>query len=196
MRPRCGTAAALVVTLACLSFAAVAQAEPFPTVTDAIAIADQQWPDSPCAGHLTVISDPALAGSGLDGWTEFDGSCVIRIASDLGGDSAHRCDIIVHEGGHRAGLGHSEHGIMRADPEPWPPCHSVRPAIIARIRSMLPTHRGVWRVTCPDHGTAIRCRATGPRVKPQIFAVTIFPTLTSGPDFEITRLGVRRLRLR
>lgn len=152
------------------------------TVTQAKRIADQAWPQSPCAGRLIVVPAPWLLPlENRDGAVRDDGSCRIEIRPGL--DAARRCDVIVHEAGHRAGLflspvPHPASGVMSEYAGPYPPCHprgTVRAEVVRELRWLLPPPRKTWRVGCGPERRVMRCYAKrGQRVRR--FRVHVRPT--------------------
>lgn len=143
------------------------------SVSDAKRIADRAWPASPCAGKLVVVPAPWLLElENRDGAVRNDGSCRIEIRTGM--DPSRRCDVIVHEAGHRAGLflapaPHPPAGVMSAHGDPYPPCHpkvTLRTEVVRELRWLLPTPRRLWRVSCGAESRVMRCVAKrGPRVR-------------------------------
>jgi len=142
--------------------------------TDAVAQAEAAWPNSPCAGTLTVIHDPLLPAD-RDG--ELRRPCTAAIRPGLPRDR--ECDAIVHEAGHAAGFdggadqwGHAAQGIMAPNGgDGWPGCHpplttvDLRAAVRDEVRSMLASPRAAWSIVCGP-GVRFVCRATrGPAAR-------------------------------
>lgn len=164
-------------TLACVALSVVIalfaawSADAAITVSDAKRIADQAWPASPCVGRLVVVANPDLPFS-RDGQVLHDGSCRIEILPGL--DPGRRCDVIVHEAGHRAGLfldpvPHPASGVMSAHGDRYPPCHpktSLRAEVVRELQWLLPMPRTQWRVRCGTEARVMRCYAKrGPQVR-------------------------------
>lgn len=126
-------------TLICLALLlavpASASAAP-PTVADAQRIAAAAFPGT-CGPTLTITFTPSSTSDGLaTGRQWVDGSwqtvaCTITVRRGI--PPERRCDVIVHERGHLAGIDeHTPNGIMSANAGGnsggWPPCHSSREA--------------------------------------------------------------------
>lgn len=70
-----------------------------------LAIAQAVW--HPTCGQLTLgYGDPADAGGDASGWA-WAGDCKIRIPNGSHYEFEELCAIVLHEGGHVTGLGHS-----------------------------------------------------------------------------------------
>jgi hypothetical protein len=160
------------------------------SVADAKRIADQAWPASRCAGQLVVVGTTELGAPDRDGLYVHDGSCRILVRPGLPPDR--RCDVIVHEAGHAAGLAlsterpdgswedhHPATGVMAAHGGEWPACHpparveSTRTQIRGNVRALLPAP-GPWMVRCgPTRSRVTRCTARQPgRVTRRLRVVT------------------------
>jgi len=187
-------ALALVLALA-LPGVAVANVDP-------LAQAEMAWPGSPCAGSLDVVHDPLLPAD-RDG--EFKrGTCTVVIRPGL--PRERECDAIVHEAGHAAGFdGGGDHyghapagqGIMALDGQgEWPGCHppptlaDIRADARDEVRSVLPSPRAAWSVTCGP-GLRFVCRASRARSSRRYRFV-----LTMSGNFDFAQLADRRPRRR
>jgi hypothetical protein len=117
------------------------------------AIAEGQWPSSPCVGGkmtVTYVPDGSLDQYAVvDGkWASFyngrvggvymgslDGmpSCDIRL-TDVPRSLNSECRMLAHEWGHSAGEKHPDHGIMspaEVYAQPYPPCDDAFPVAAA-----------------------------------------------------------------
>lgn len=107
----------IILLLTALAIPAGAAAADYPpsTLARAVAIADAQWPASPCHGHLhpTVAVLPA----DVQALAYLDGSCRIDVTAGL--DPVRLCQVMAHEAGHenRQDDWHSPdpHNIMAPD---------------------------------------------------------------------------------
>jgi hypothetical protein len=97
-----------------------------PSIAADVRLADHVFPQSRCAGKITIQWDESQPD--VDGFVHLYGDCVIHLTG-----SATRllkpdrlCNVVVHEAGHLAGLGHSK--SVRSIMYPWselvdyPPC--------------------------------------------------------------------------
>lgn len=105
----------LVAVLALLIMAAPAQAGP--KIDRSLAIAQAVW--HPACGQLRVAyGDPVAAGAVAEafGWA-WAGNCEVGVTNKTHLEFQQLCVVILHEGGHVVGLGHSDNprSIMRPD---------------------------------------------------------------------------------
>lgn len=161
-----------LAALALLGAPASAQAaDEYPTVAQALAVADAYWGDHPCARRVRAVSDPTLLARSRQG--EASGMklvngewlvarCEIAYASEMDADPAGRCLTIVHEVGHL--VQGAEH-VGRLAPDflfqnaPAGCLPSPRRTVMNDIREYLP--KGLaWRIACGPNAKRMRCRAT------------------------------------
>jgi hypothetical protein len=171
----------LILVFGVLASSAHAWAEP-PSddgarLTQFLALARAAWPGSPCAGQEAVhlhadealaSQAPALTGNhsdALDGMAA-PSTCEVWVSSGL--TAGKFCTVLVHEFGHLAGYLHTDipGDVMNGEGDiDYQPCdEAVTPpasvAMVAELRSVLPSPRASWRISCgPKHGTERRCVA-------------------------------------
>jgi hypothetical protein len=133
-------------------------------------VASQAWPNSPCAGHITILFDHTQAiAYGFDGFAsgirvQPDESFILErceITLDpnavAGMTPAEQCELVVHEAGHLAGLHHTPEGsgVMGPHGGYWPGCHTLRDRI-----------RHDMGLLVPDTDPFVVCRKWEGRVLP------------------------------
>lgn len=177
---------ALWVLVTAAFIAAPAGAHTVPTddaarVTYFMPLATAAWPDSPCAGHVNIVTG-ADADATINALDAADGkqsqgravpaTCTAYIRSGL--DPTGFCVTLVHESGHLAGMGHTHvlDDVMNGDGQAdYPPCHALadpteRQAVVANIQTMLPAPVATWRIACTSFKLRrATCRATRPGAK-------------------------------
>jgi len=95
-----------------------------------------------------------------------------------------RCEMVVHEAGHLAMLGHTEHGVMMPTPGYFAACHPVREQAAHAITEQLPKDAGV---TCGRwQGRAFSCVARWVTTAGNA-RVARYRVRTRGTVFAITR---------
>lgn len=172
----------------------------------ALSVANAAWPGSPCAGKIRLLWDASIASRGSLGeasgvviWP--DGhvdrtSCDITI-DPVGWaplDDMKRCDVLVHEAGHLAGINHTTNGgVMDASAGAYGPCHpapgptSARDTVRQFVRGLLPTKGGtrVWRVSCARRNTV--CVAQAAHTRTRTYVVDSDASGTSAQLFRLSR---------
>lgn len=132
-------------------------------------VASQAWPNSPCAGHIVILFDHAQSVAyGFNGYAsgiqvQPDESyvlerCEITLDPDAvaGMTAAERCELVVHEAGHLAGLHHTS-GVMGVYGGYWPGCHTLRDRIRHDIALLVPD-RDPFVVCRKWEGRVLPCR--------------------------------------
>jgi hypothetical protein len=165
------------------TFAASAHAWTEPSTDDGarlaqfLPLARAAWPGSPCAGReaIHLHADGALAAEApvltgnfhdaLDGMAA-PSTCEVWVSSGL--SAGKFCTVLVHELGHLAGRPHADTpgDVMNGNGDiDFEPCdEAVTPpatvAMMNEVRSILPSPRATWRISCgPKHGIERRCVA-------------------------------------
>lgn len=130
-------------------------------------VADQAWPASPCAGRIAILLAPIE--SGIDGKAtgisvQGDGSfvlerCEITLAPTavLSMTEGQRCELVVHEAGHLAGMHHTRFGVMAPTGGWYPACHTLRDRIRHDMGRKVPD-RDPWVVCSRWEGRVLPCR--------------------------------------
>lgn len=100
----------IIVILLALSTPTSAEAYYPKPLRDAVKIASDRWPNSPCHGREKLQSiDPDSVPPDVAAQVTLDGTCTVQVAWQhmRGYKMRYRCRVLMHEFGHLAGLGHS-----------------------------------------------------------------------------------------
>jgi hypothetical protein len=188
-----------VATIGVLAYTATADAQTPQQV------ASQAWPNSPCAGHITILFDHAEAVQyGFDGFAsgirvQPDESFVLErceITLDpnavAGMTPAERCELVVHEAGHLAGLHHTPEGsgVMGPHGGYWPACHTLRDRIRHDMALLVPD-TDPFVVCRPWEGRVLPCRVEFTDARERAHVVW-FRARTRGEQYAIQRVQLHR----
>jgi hypothetical protein len=185
----------LLATLAALLTSAASTEAATP-----LQVADQAWPASPCRGQpITVLWDRAHAVQyGYTGWASGvdladDDTFTLRrceITLDpveyMSMTETERCELVVHEAGHLAGMHHTPTGVMRQPAGWYPGCHTLRDRIRHDMALRVPDD-DPWVVCRPWEGRVLPCRAEWVDSRHRA-RVTWFRARTRGDAYAIRRV--------
>lgn len=189
-----------VATLAALAYSAATVEAATPQT-----IASQAWPNSPCAGHIQILFDHTQAVQyGFAGYasgiqvqpdeTFVLERCEITLDPNAvaGMDAAERCELVVHEAGHLAGMHHTPEGagVMGPHGGYWAGCHTLRDRIRHDMARLVPD-RDPWVMCRKWEGRVLPCRVEWSDRRFRAH-VTWFRARVRGQAYAIQRVKVPR----